>query len=185
MASRHRAARALHLLANTTELRSLKPAGPLRGFDVWFSAVANGPLRRTWAQGAESAALPLEAEAERFSVEMVYAGSFTPVGVHNPFPYLSAARLAELGQRRPPLEEIKRQPGVCAASKAECDKRADAARRRLRGRSSGERRGRGPLSLLRSLPVAAKIFVLDLLLCAVLCCVCAYMVASRDDLGFT
>ena len=174
--------RALHLLANTTELRSLKPAGPLRGFDVWFSAVANGPLRRTWAQGAESAALPLEAEAERFSVEMVYAGSFTPVGVHNPFPYLSAARLAELGQRCPPLEEIKRQPGVCAASKAECDKRADAARRgsvrTLLGRAW---RGRGPFSLLRSLPVAAKIFVLDLVLCAVLCCACAYMVASRDD----
>ena len=40
---------------------------------------------------------------------------FSYLGVHNPFPYLSNASLAELQRRCPPLAQIARVPGVCAA----------------------------------------------------------------------
>ena len=69
------------------------------------------------------------------------------------------SKLLLLQRRCPPLAQIARVPGVCAAPRAVCEAAAAAERRRAALRS-------------RALSLPAKILLFDLLLCVVLACVC-------------
>ena len=73
--------------------------------DVWLTRVLQA-LHASKRLPAGIAAVPSENEAALFSVETAFAGSYTPVGAHKPFRYLTPLRLSQLLHRCPPVRDL-------------------------------------------------------------------------------
>ena len=85
--------------------------------DVWMTRILQaayaGHLATSRGAGAHELlaarvvrAVPSEDEAALFSVETSYSGSYTPIGAHKPWHYLSVKRFDQLAHRCAPIVEL-------------------------------------------------------------------------------
>jgi hypothetical protein len=83
------------------------------GTDTWMSNLLQALAHYGKLPAPDDGSLPLApvpsaARAAMFSVETMWSGDYTPVGVHKVFRYLSAEKLSELVLRCPALEVMLR-----------------------------------------------------------------------------